>query len=79
MFVRKKYAVILSGGAETMILGPFDSREDAVQRGVDIVIDTGIDQFSSREEIADGLRADGRNDVAVGTMLPAMSAIRAGR
>jgi len=65
--MRTKYVVIVSGNSEQIVLGPFDSKNEAVERAVRIV--ESVDTYSTRQQIEDGLRSNGRNDVAIGKLV----------
>ena len=65
MIGSKKYFVIVSGDREQHVLGPFASKNEAVERAVRLV--ESHDTFSTRQEIEDGLRSNSRNDVAIGS------------
>jgi hypothetical protein len=69
-----KYVIIAAGDTEQIVLGPFSDKNEAIDRAVRIV--ESVDTFSTRQEIEDGLRANSRNDVAIGRLSPPNAGVR---
>lgn len=63
-----RFYVVLNGDLDSILIGPFSTKDAAIQKAVPIV--QSVDTFSSVEDIEDGLRSNSRNDVSIGRLSP---------
>lgn len=78
MFTRPKYVVVLMGSSETTALGPFDSKGEAIDRAIEIIVGLGVDPYSTVADLTDALQTNSRNDVAIAPLAPARSKVGLG-
>ena len=65
MFGTRQYCVT----AGSVVVGPFPTKAAAVEYGVELILEHGVDTFSSREELVYGLEHNTRNDISVGELV----------
>lgn len=75
---KSKYVVVLNGSTSVEAIGPFDSKAEALDRAVQIVVGTGIDTFSTEDDIRYGIEHNTRNDVSVARLSPARTQVAVG-
>ena len=62
-----RFAVVLHGYGDSIVIGPFATREEAVSHAVFLIKRDGIDP-AIEEALAESVSANGRNDVTIATM-----------